>query len=254
MMKTFIYCIIFLFTSSAVVNAAISKAEFDELSQIFLDEFKDELSLRKERLLINNPPNKEMANFWWELNEVHASYSSYKEDNGLKTHLIFLFGGYARLSYMTIEGVAMTLCHELGHGIGGTPYKDSTMTGLVSVEGQADYFAARFCIKRILKKLNFKKIDFDESSYVWKNCHATFTDQNDIKLCFRAFQILEVEKKFLENSDKEFGEISIETPETSMVDKVNTDSYFYPNIQCRLDSMVNGILNKERPRCWWGSF
>lgn len=37
----------------------------------------------------------------------------------------------------------------------------------------------------------------------------------------------------------------------TIVNSVNTNPWFYPSNQCRLDTMIAGALQKERPRCWW---
>lgn len=36
-----------------------------------------------------------------------------------------------------------------------------------------------------------------------------------------------------------------------LASEVNKDPYFYPSSQCRLDTMMAGLFEKERLRCWY---
>ena len=59
-----------------------------------------------------------------------------------------LLGVFTRISTMTEDGIALILCHELGHAIAGSPTFLQIYPGLssaLSAEGQADYFAATSC-------------------------------------------------------------------------------------------------------------
>ncbi len=63
-----------------------------------------------------------------------------------KTVVIEMFGGLARYTGMTGEGMRLVACHELGHTLAGSPlYTGSDM----SVEGQSDYYATSICAKAI---------------------------------------------------------------------------------------------------------
>lgn len=47
------------------------------------------------------------------------------------------------------------LCHELGHHLGGAPFKPDI--SWMSTEGQADYFSGSTCLKKIWRdEDNFK--------------------------------------------------------------------------------------------------
>lgn len=240
--------VVLLFSFNA--KAQISLTEFQVLKAIFEAEFAQDMKKLNGRLIINRDPNPSMPNFWWNLDTVHASYSQYKDpQTGIMDHNIFLFGGYGRMEGMTMDGVAMTLCHELGHGIGGKPYKDKGNEEIVSTEGQSDYFAARYCIKRIFKKLPEQAPVHPPTPYTEKLCNSRFKTGEEHYLCHRGFQTLEVERIFLRTQGPD--DTHYETPDKTVVKKMDLSPTFYPSPQCRLDTMVAGILEKERPRCWW---
>lgn len=227
----------------------MSLPEFKKLVDVFHQEFDQELRQKNSLMIINNPTGGD-ADFWWKMDQRHASYSSYQDPNGSLTHFLFLFGGYARIPGMTIEGVAMTLCHELGHGIGSAPLKECGEKRCASVEGQADYFAARFCIKRILKRLPVT-LSTPLDSYTEQKCQERFKTKSELEMCYRSFRVLENERLFFRTEEGSAVETYYDRPDLSVVDKVELDPYFYPEAQCRLDTMVNGILELERPLCWW---
>lgn len=242
--------LILLSFGASLAYAQVSLEQFKDIAGIFQKEFGPELALRGARLEINRPPTPQMPDFWWNLPEKHASYSGYVESDGTQYHLLFLFGGYAKMSGMTADGVAMTLCHELGHGIGGAPMKKKNDNIPASTEGQSDYFASRHCIKRIFRHLAPSAPIQAPSAYTASLCEKQFTSAQELADCHRGFQTLEVERMFLK-SIPGGADTFYETPDQSVVEVVNTEPTFYPSSQCRLDTMMAGILNQERPRCWW---
>ncbi len=239
----------FVLLFSFATFAEVSYPEFKKLIEIFHKEYDQELSLQNANFKVNNTSPGMDPDMWWKMPTVRASYSSITEGN-IKTHLLFLFGGYAKIEGMTIEGLANTLCHELGHGIGGAPYKDSTGSYVVSTEGQADYYATSICLRRILKHIPPKKAPTVVDGFVDGKCRRHFKNEDDLKTCYRSFETLENERTFfrIEVNGKE---TFYDRPDLSVVSRVNTKADFYPDSQCRLDTMVNGVLRIERPRCWF---
>lgn len=239
-----------IFLSSLSTFAQITEADFNLVTKAFHDEYDSELKAKNQNISINPASSPAMIGFWWKLDEVRAAYSSlFDKDTQILTHYLFLFGGYARMKGMTRDGVAATLCHELGHGIGGEPYKNYEFEDTdVSVEGQADYFAFRYCLGRIFKRLPPAQSVKPPNAYTDSIC-KTVPDAS-YAFCTRAFQTLESERIFLKlNPDDPNSEY--DKPDLSIVVTVNKDPYHYPSSQCRLDTMINGILGKERPRCWY---
>jgi hypothetical protein len=229
--------------------AQVSLTEFQIIANVFKAEFAPDLATQNARLTINRPPSPQTPNFWWDLDQSHASYSGYLDPNGSIEHNLFVFGGYARMVGMTMDGVAMTLCHELGHGIGGAPFKDKVDKNQVSTEGQSDYFATRSCIKRIFKRLPEEVPVIAPSNFTAKLCESHFKKKEELYLCNRGFQALEVERMFLRTQGT--SDVYYENPDLSIAKKIDTTPTFYPKPQCRLDTMMAGILEQNRPRCWW---
>lgn len=240
----------FIVTTSVAVQAQITHSQFQQIAKAFQEEYSQELAQKNAILMINPPPSPQLPNFWWEQNEKHGSYSGFFK-NGMQQHMIFLFGGYARIPGMTPDGVAMTLCHELGHGIGGPPYKDKGNDERVSTEGQADDFATRHCIKRLFKYIPEFQSVMAPSSYTDSLCRSRFTTPEDLYHCFRGFQALEVERLYFREHEGNKQETNYETPDPRVADQIDHSPTYYPSPQCRLDTMVAGLLKQERPRCWF---
>lgn len=246
----------FLFFAATILlsfasEAQVSLTQFQDIATAFQMEFGPELASQNARLTINKPPSPQLPNFWWDLNERHASYSSYKGADGVYDHFIFLFGGYARMPGMTPDGIAMTLCHELGHGVGGAPYKDKGKYDIASTEGQSDYFAARHCIKRMFKHIPEFQTVAAPSVYTAELCRRHFSKPEDLYACHRGFQALEVERMYFRIPDGAAQETYYETPDQNVAEQMDLSPTYYPSPQCRLDTMMAGILEQERPRCWF---
>lgn len=230
-----------LFTLLFTFNilASVSFEQFLELNIALQSAFLELRPSPKHQLMINKPiPGVE--NFWWNLKEVHASYSGYETDE-VYTHNIFLFGGYARLDGMTLDGLAITACHEIGHGIGGKPFKE---TGS-SMEGQSDYFATKECLPVVFKYLReTRQADFDS----YQNELCTRFSEIDTNFCLRAMAALESDRHFY----KYLGDDVFFNVKSEVVNlELDYSPSWYPESQCRFDTSIHGILKLERPRCWY---
>lgn len=237
---------------SGFVSTAFGQITHDQLRQVsalFEAEFNPELLRQNQRIIINRPPAPSLPDIWWEQDVVHASYSSYTDETGYKEMYLFLFGGYARLPGMTLDGVLMTLCHELGHGIGGMPYKNKTDGVQSSTEGQSDYFAARYCVKRMFQKVPPSQDVKAPDAHTENLCKQSFSTKSDLDLCYRGFQALEVERMYFRYANGI--ETFFDRPDPSVVSEVELEETYYPSAQCRLDTMIAGLLNHERPSCWY---
>jgi hypothetical protein len=162
------------------------------------------------------------------------------ENPTFKQHNIFLFGGFIRLPGMTIDGLALTACHEIAHGIGGSPFK---LSG-TSSEGQADYYASKVCLPVVFKYLRDKNIR-SQNNHIHQLCEKSELALDD---CLRLMSAIEVDIIFFRHLGTETS-ISNRSPlQAEVLDRSDT---FYPTPQCRLDTMVNGVLGFERPECWY---
>ena len=227
--------LIFLMAPNAY--SQVTYNEFLDLKSALFKAFEELKPSEKDILEINKQVG-DSETYWWDLDIVHASYA--KTDLKEKTiHNIFLFGGFARLEGMTLDGLAVTACHEIGHGIGGAPFKESGS----SMEGQSDYYATKVCLPIVFKYLT-ETAPYIENTYVQNLCLSHF----DYDLCMRMMSSLESDRKFF-NLEEEV--VLFEKYSTKVATLLNERVDFYPDVQCRLDTMINGVFNKPRPICWY---
>ncbi len=225
----------FLFTFLITINtfAAVSLSEFQQLKDSLHLAFKELRPDSTHRLFINLT-NDLPENYWWDLDVVHASYSNLGNN-----HNIFIFGGFAKLQEMTLDGLAITACHEIAHGIGGAPYKISG----TSTEGQADYYATKYCLPKVFKYLN-QSSEVTESQFNLNFCKKS----SDYTYCMRALTALESNIYFY----KTLGDIVyFNTQSDEVATNLNTSPTFYPSSQCRIDTSLRGVIKRSRPACWF---
>ncbi len=228
--------IILLFSFNAF--ASLNFEEFKEVKVAVAKAFLELRPSEKHSLAINQAVG-DNEHYWWDLEATHASYSGYEQD-GLTKHHIFLFGGFARLKGMTKDGLAVTACHEIAHGIGGEPLK---VTGNTS-EGQADYYATKSCLEIVFKYLKIDELSIRDN-YIKDLCQR---ESNNIKFCLRAMSALKSDIEFFETLGDT---VDFNRHSSNIATELNSGATYYPDSQCRLDTMIHGVLDLERPRCWY---
>jgi hypothetical protein len=159
---------------------------------------------------------------------------------------VAMFGGLARHETITEDGMALVVCHELGHHIGGAPKKAGSIFGgsvnaWASNEGQADYFATLKCLRKTF--LNDDNISIVSTMKVPKSlsdacAKSTKNDKEDNALCIRTSMAGKSVADLFSALSK-LPEAKFETPDTKAVTKTN-DSH--PKAQCRLDTYFQGSL------------
>jgi hypothetical protein len=184
----------------------------------------------------------------WEDGTVNA----YASQSG-KTWKVAMFGGLARHETITKDGLALVVCHEIGHHIGGAPKKGSAAGGgwwggseggaisWASNEGQADYFATLKCLRKawindnneaIVKTLNAPKIVIDM-------CKKTYNKNKvDTALCVRT-SMAGKSVSDLFSALSRLPETKFDTPDANVVSSTNHN---HPKAQCRLDTYYQGSL------------
>lgn len=174
-------------------------------------------------------------------------------DSNGKEMSITVSAAFLRSPRLSDDGLRFTLCHELGHLLGGAPRRNvpfewdgpTAPDGLsfMSSEGQSDYYAGRECMRKFLKnqkqqkgrpqKTYFSKRLTRMCTEAWQN------DAADIAICERtgegAYNMLQLTKDF---------DISFETPSTEAVKATILDEY--PARQCRLDTALAGALCRQQ--------
>jgi hypothetical protein len=179
---------------------------------------------------------------------------------------ILVTPGWLALPKMTVDVLALSSCHEMGHFVGGFPFKgprrrvdDGTA---VAAEGQADYFATKDCLPRLWAEdgssnaAAFAELDSSQREL----CTKAHSDPKSQALCGRilitALQAAQIyhEEAVKQSKRSNSGEgkadpdgvtaegaadPKLETPDPSVVPRTYTA---HSNAQCRLDTMVAGVL------------
>lgn len=214
-------------------NTTITQALFNKIIAGGRKAYAINASNNKETLTINAK---------WTDSTVNANCSRY---NGKV--VVNMYGGLARRPEITPEGFALVLGHELSHAYGGVPYYPNET---LSAEGQADYKSTLEAYAKIaayVPELSTASVD---DTFVKHTCsvkYGRFADNRYVN-CIHALEGGKSLGKLLALLNDE-PVPNYETPDTTIVKKTQTS---YPDtVQCRVDSYLNGELNKARPRCWY---
>jgi hypothetical protein len=187
------------------------------------------------------------------IKQNNLSYASADHDeNELR---VTINSGLLDSDRLTPDSLRMIVCHELGHLFGGAPRRnvpvewDGPMAqdglSLLSSEGQADYYAAVVCFKKFIslpQSPSERPTDITRAGPVFKNkCLSSTSTPLEYNNCLRAglaaIDFLNLVRDF---------PISCEKHDSSHAKTLIRD--FYPERQCRLDTMINGTLcQRETP-------
>jgi hypothetical protein len=172
----------------------------------------------------------------WDSEDVNAM--AYVEDG---QSVVAFYGGLARHPMTTMDSYRLVVCHELGHHIGGAP-SVSFLTRMAA-EGQADYYGAVKCMKRLLKGQENIAILEDEKTplLALQTCQAVYETKEEQAICVRT-QMAAVTAGSLIASLTGAQATRLETPSELIVTKTIRG---YPSAQCRTDTQAMGaVCNK----------
>lgn len=146
-------------------------------------------------------------------------------------------GGMSRYYLITEEAFVVSICHELGHLLGGAP-----QNGEISFEGQADYFANQNCSLLLLDKIKaFKELPSDPE--ITSLC----SQEADVERCQKVLS----GSKSLSSYYAELENVSFPQYSTTSSVKVSQTLQKHPPAQCRLDTFKAGFFADQRPACWF---
>ncbi len=147
---------------------------------------------------------------------------------------VIVYGGAAAVTNGSEDTFALILCHETGHLFGGRPWGEDF--NKLSVEGQADYWAASECFRKILPGLSVRQASA-----------SSMTLCKSESMCARSVDaFLALTAQFADN--RSLPHPKLETPDETVV---STLQFTHPSPQCRLDTMMAGLRNLPRPLCWF---
>ncbi len=148
-------------------------------------------------------------------------------------------GGMARYSLIIEDAFVLSICHELGHLLGGEPAQ-----GEISVEGQSDYFATSQCLPKMLKLIE-PLVVVPADADVESVCQQTQVQEKS--LCLRALQgAKSLTAYYAELANQKAPQLCESSSE--VVSETQLD---HPEPQCRLDTFKAGLLALPRPYCWF---
>lgn len=164
----------------------------------------------------------------WRSRTVNASASRMG-----RTWYVNMYGGLARHEWMDADGLALVVCHEIGHHLAGYPVKG----GWAANEGQSDYFAAQSCARRLWEGEEEVNARFRRTAHrtVRQKCDEAWWDEPDQDLCYR---IATAARGLAAIATKD-GRVSYDDPDPGIVSRTD---HSHPAGQCRLDTMVAGAL------------
>ena len=168
-------------------------------------------------------------------NSFTVAYASHRKTDWI----VYVNGGMARATYMSVDAFRFLLCHEIGHHIGGVPF--ATGNRWAAAEGQADYFATSKCMKRVLKEMDNETFlkGVEVPKIISSSCEQAYLNSAEQNICKRsALGAMQAVNAFSYMLSTDLP--SLETPDRSIIYQTILDDY--PSIQCRLDTVLAGAV------------
>ncbi|WP_437678432.1 trypsin-like serine peptidase [Sorangium sp. So ce131] len=152
---------------------------------------------------------------------------------------------------------AFMACHEIGHALGGFPFKrtpvqQAQVEGLAtgqfgtvsSAEGQADYFASKECLPRLWAAEREVNASFRAAvtDYAKERCDAAWEDADAQNLCYRIAAVAEAFGVWKRGTDVEEASNPIPRLDTPSTVEAQVTDYENMPAQCRVDTIFQGAL------------
>ncbi len=241
-------------------DSGLSEAEWTGLFDKFEKIYSPIFAAQGAKLVLNR---------LWDDGVVNAS-----ADQEGKIWIVNMYGGLARYPGMTKDGMALVVCHEAGHHLGGAPKIGGDANFWATNEGESDYFAALKCMRKLLSDEDNANIVSKMSVHptIQKSCSTQFQDAQDQSICIRTATGGALLGHILAEMGRDT-DTNVDTPDKAAVAEID-DSH--PAAQCRLDTYYQGatciadhmtdLSNKDyhtgtctapkhkmglRPTCWF---
>jgi hypothetical protein len=205
------------------MSGGVSEAEFTAAINLVETTYAPIFSNKGKRLKVNK---------LWNNDQVNAV--AYTE-NGYA--VVEIWGGLGRHSATTPDSLALIVCHEVGHHLGGVPKMTDQSSGTwASVEGQADYFATLKCLRKVFSKdIDIWNGSVDSTARAkCEDSHGVNTKQ--AKVCMR-IAMASLSSAQLSAALSGSGSPSFNSHDSNVVSKTYER---HPAAQCRLDTYING--------------
>lgn len=254
-LRNWIYLVL-MSLAAGTCQAAISQQQYDNILDLIEQVYGPEFRAQEWRLQVTR---------YWEGNRPEASAWKHEDSEG-EISVIQINGGVARHPEVNRDGFALIACHTIGHHLAGPP-----LTWKFSIEGQADYFGASACMRKILPLMEPSTNTEQEAHTGAADKCKTMGNSTELQLCKRTIIAGLSAARFY--AEKEGGAMpTLATSEPGMA-KGTIIKELSP--QCRLDTYVaaatcdhanneempedkrwlcpegNGSSPAARPKCWY---
>ena len=162
---------------------------------------------------------------------------------------VVIMGGLARHPDINQDSLALVMCHEAGHHIGGLPKKkvggSFSSVSWASNEGQADYYGTMKCLRRYFEgNDNVSAIsDLNIPEHVSRECRSKFSLLDDQALCQRSvmagYSLARMFRSLRMSRNISLPELTFVAKDPSVVNKIFDK---HPKPQCRLDTYFSAAL------------
>jgi len=149
-----------------------------------------------------------------------------------------IFGGLARRPELSPDGLALVVCHELGHHLGGFPFYSGEP---MSAEGESDYFASQACAKEIW---GAEEEENDKAYKAAPSSAIEFCESKNLGGCSLPTLCVRTVSAGMGLAELLGGEeLSPLNPDRRVVRKTLTS---HPAAQCRLDTYAQAAICTAR--------
>lgn len=213
----------------------ISKEQFDMVIKDLSSKYSSAVSQFGGKLSISGD---------WKSEKINAGARQM-----MGTWQVVITGGLARRPELTLDGMTLIVCHELGHHLAGFPFAKGPnlplpvpgATTWAANEGQADYYATHVCADNVwgqdkAANAGFRKTASEE---VRNYCDSVWLNTDDQNLCYRNLVAAESVALTMATLMKKETMPRFDTPDKSAV---NETSDKHPDAQCRMDTSLQGAL------------
>ena len=173
----------------------------------------------------------------WNSPEENASAD--KRDEG-KEWVVELYGGLVRNAKLTEDEYTLVVCHELGHFLGGFPFKVELGfdNSWAADEGSADYYATHICTRKLWGTDLATNATYRAKAYpaIRAYCDTIYQAEFDQDFCYR---VMTTSHSYYSKVDG--SQVSI-TRRDHRVRHTPLFDYDYPSPQCRVDISFSGAL------------
>lgn len=214
---------------NALLTSGVTEAEVQKVADELYDLYAPAFTALKRSLVFDIQWSEDKFNAYTNLWRGRAN--------------IVMTGGMIRFPDVTLDGLTLVLCHEIGHHLAGKPkhQRGFGFATFASAEGQSDYFATLKCMRKFLLQKSDNTIDTSLLPLsVVQACEDAFQSENMQNICMRSMLASETMAKVLNKiRDNKVPHLHFDSPDPTIVKKVFLK---HPNPQCRLDTYYAGGL------------